>query len=163
MCRKAADWIEDVARTENIECKYVRVPGYLYPAKDSWIHNKTLEKELEVFAPCNVYLPAITNASARYVQFENTARACRICSGACIQHERLECVRQASHRAGMTEVKFADLQGDPSCGGIHKCAIDESSICSQLTLSRQCQWPGPHMPCDAWASRFGLAAVSRAG
>ena len=47
-CRKAADWIEDVTRTEGIECKFVRVPGYLYPAKDSWIHNKTLEKELEV-------------------------------------------------------------------------------------------------------------------
>ena len=37
-----------MCRAERIECKYARTSGYLYPVKDTWMHNKTLEKELEV-------------------------------------------------------------------------------------------------------------------
>ena len=37
-----------MCRAERIECKYTRTSGYLYPVEDTWKHNKTLEKELEV-------------------------------------------------------------------------------------------------------------------
>jgi len=58
---KASDWIEDVCRAERIECKYTRTSGYLYPVEDSWKHNKTLEKELEVCPnPCTALILVAT-------------------------------------------------------------------------------------------------------
>lgn len=47
-CRKAADWIEDVVKTEGIECKFMRLDGYLFPDNDKHSTYSTLEKELKV-------------------------------------------------------------------------------------------------------------------
>lgn len=44
---EAGDWIENVVKEENIDCKFKRVPGYLFPHDSKHSTMRSLEKELE--------------------------------------------------------------------------------------------------------------------
>ena len=133
--RKSIDWVENTIKAEGIECKFERVDGYLMPYIEQDADYDKLEQEIGSAHKVN-------NLTFRCCLVSGTLSAWVL--GGQISHALLASAKSAAQvlllgnqlagtascnlspavdllQAGLTNVVWADLGGDPKYGSVKKC------------------------------------------
>eukprot|EP00884_Botryococcus_braunii_P018802 jgi/Botrbrau1/5605/Bobra.97_2s0028.1 len=146
--RAAVDFIENTVQTENIDCDFSRLDGYLFPHNSSNSTFRTLDKELQASIDAGIHAypvpyqqwPALEARIYMYLHVSverarpqgklecmNTSQFGGPHSHTLRSNEPLAPFHgftgdhQAVSALRLTDTEMVDLKGDPAAGGIHHC------------------------------------------